>query len=681
MVQGADSYDVQFSANEAFTSEDEIIARTGEELSYRREGLAAGTIAYLRVRSASGSGDDRITSDWSTHVTGMTAAPEPPIPPPPVPTELRVSDRGEAFIEWTWDPVDGVSSYDVQFSTNETFSDDEIIARTVEQVSYRRDGLEEETDAYLRVRSAAGTGEDRVTSDWSTHVSGMTLAAAPPPPEAPATPTGLRVSAETADSITWTWDPVDGVSGYDVQFSTNETFSDDEIIARTVEQVSYRRDGLEEETDAYLRVRSAAGTGEDRVTSDWSTHVSGMTLAAAPPPPEAPATPTGLRVSTETADSITWTWNAVAGAQGYLVQISTDEMFEDMFEGDDRYAVSIGTSYTAADLELDTTLYIRVAAGVLTAATPSLNPEDYLLSAWTTPATGMTAAPPPPPPTSRTSFGAGTWLVGADIEPGRYFTNPDRGCYWERLSGLGGTSDDRITNDFISFDSTQVIVDIDPSDVAFSTNEACGTWDQSPVSPPAAGTIPPGTWLVGQVEAGRYFTNPPDGCYWERLSGLGGTSDDRIANDFISFDSAQVIVDIDPSDVAFSTNEDCGMWDQSPVSPPDAGTIPPGIWLVGRQVEPGVYEVDAGDGCYWERLSGFGGTSDDRIANDFVSDGGRQLVEIARRDVGFSNNADCGTWRSTGRSTLGLPGGTMASETMEANRLLHEAHRERRKPH
>ena len=570
---------MQFSANEAFTSEDEIIARTGEELSYRREGLAAGTTAYLRVRSTSGSGDDRITSDWSTHVTGMTAAPEPPSPPPPVPTELRVSDRGEDFIEWSWDPVDGVSGYDVQFSTNETFSDE------------------------------------------------------------------------------------------------------DEIIARTVEQVSYRRDGLEEETDAHLRVRSAAETGEDRVTSDWSAHVSGMTLAAAPPPPEAPATPTGFRVSAETADSITWTWNAVAGAQGYLLQISTDEMFEDMFEGDDRYAVSIGTSYTAADLEPDTTLHVRVAAGVLTAATPSLNPEDYLLSAWTTPATGMTAAPPPPPPTSRTSFGTGTWLVGSDIEPGRYFTNPDRGCYWERLSGLGGTSDDRIANDFISFDSAQVIVDIDPSDVAFSTNEACGTWDQSPVSPPAAGTIPPGTWLVGQVESGRYFTTPRDGCYWERLSGLGGTSDDRITNDFISFDSAQVIVDIDPSDVAFSTSEDCGMWDQSPVSPPDAGTIPPGIWLVGRQVEPGVYEADAGDGCYWERLSGFGGTSDDRIANDFVSDGGRQLVEIARGDVGFSNDVDCGTWRVVGGAAAGLPGGTTASGTIEANRLLHEAHRDRRRPH
>ena len=97
-------------------------------------------------------------------------------------------------------------------------------------------------------------------------------------------------------------------------------------------------------------------------------------------------------------------------------------------------------------------------------------------------------------------------------------------------------------------------------------------------------------------------------------------------------------MDIDPSDLAFN-NEDCGTWDQSPESPPPAGTIPPGTWLVGEQVEPGVYAVDAGDGCYWERLSGFGGSViDDVLANDFVSGGGRQLVEIVRSDVGFSND-------------------------------------------
>ena len=335
-----------------------------------------------------------------------TPAPPPPAPPPApapepepepeapaVPTGLRISASGMDFIEWSWTPVADVSGYDVQFSANEAFTDeDEIIARTAEEISYRREGLEAGTSAFLRVRSATGTGEERITSDWSTHVTGMTEAPTPAP-EPPATPTGLEVSDRGSDFIEWSWDPVDGASGYDVQYSSNEIFSEeDEIIARTVEQVSYRRDGLDEETDAYLRVRAAAGTGEDRVTSDWSTHVTGMTLASAPPPPATPATPTGLVVSDTTENSITWTWDAVMGAQGYLVQISTDEMFEDMFEGDDSYSVVIGTSYTATDLEPETTLYVRVAAGVLKAATPSLDPEDYLLSAWTTHATGMTDA-------------------------------------------------------------------------------------------------------------------------------------------------------------------------------------------------------------------------------------------------------------------------------------------------
>ena len=306
----------------------------------------------------------------------------------------------------------------------------------------------------------------------------------PPAPEPPGVPSGLRVSASGETFIEWTWSAVEGANGYDAQFSTNEAFTDaDEVIARAEGELSYRREGLAASMSAYLRVRAASGTGDGRITSEWSDHVGGMTAAP---------------------------------------------------------------------------------------------------------------RPIPPPTTERTSFGAGTWLVGADIEPG------------------------------------------------------------------------------------RYFTNPRDGCYWERLSGLGGTFAEIIANEFISFDSPQEIVDIAPSDRAFDTDEDCRTWDQTPEPSPPAGTIPPGTWLVGGQVAPGVYEVDAGDGCYWERLSGFGGRGiDDVLANDFVSGGGRQLVEIAPDDVGFSNDEDCGTWRAIGSASADLLNGATASETIEMNRQRHEAHRDR----
>ena len=108
----------------------------------------------------------------------------------------------------------------------------------------------------------------------------------PPAPPSPATrgvPTGLRVSARGGDFIEWTWNAVEGASGYDVQFSLDVAFTDeDEIVARTSEELSFRREDLSPGTSAYLRVRSASGDGDDRVTSAWSAQVTGV---ATPLPP------------------------------------------------------------------------------------------------------------------------------------------------------------------------------------------------------------------------------------------------------------------------------------------------------------------------------------------------------------------------------------------------------------
>ena len=114
-------------------------------------------------------------------------------------------------------------------------------------------------------------------------VAPATPVAEPPSADPPAVPTGLRVSASGEDFVEWTWNAVEGADGYDVQFSANEAFTDeDEVIARTAEQISYRRQGLAVGSRAFLRVRSASGSRDDRITSDWSTHVTGMT--AEPPP-------------------------------------------------------------------------------------------------------------------------------------------------------------------------------------------------------------------------------------------------------------------------------------------------------------------------------------------------------------------------------------------------------------
>ena len=67
-----------------------------------------------------------------------------------------------------------------------------------------------------------------------------------------------------------------------------------------------------------------------------------------------------------------------------------------------------------------------------------------------------------------------------------------------------------------------------------------------------------------------------------------------------------------------------------------------GIYVVGSQIKPGTYRtVRTPSTCYWARLSGFGGSGDDIIANDFGA--GSRIVTISRTDTGFKSTG-CGGW-------------------------------------
>lgn len=154
----------------------------------------------------------------------------------------------------------------------------------------------------------------------------------------------------------------------------------------------------------------------------------------------------------------------------------------------------------------------------------------------------------------------------------------------------------------------------------------------------------PGQHRVGvAVAAGRYFSDPGIGCYWERQSGTGGTAAETIAFQFIGFDAVQGVVDILPSDHTFQANAACGTW--SSRSPQGAqADIRPGTWIVGAQVRPGTYRSSAGAGCFWERLGDFTRSTGSVIASEVIATAGTAFVTVSSGDVGFSADAACGTW-------------------------------------
>jgi len=75
-------------------------------------------------------------------------------------------------------------------------------------------------------------------------------------------------------------------------------------------------------------------------------------------------------------------------------------------------------------------------------------------------------------------MGDGTFLIGADIEPGQYKTTvppeTDLACMWHRLRGTGGTRAEKIETGF-ERPGADAFVTIQPGDKAFDSLD-CGTW-------------------------------------------------------------------------------------------------------------------------------------------------------------------------------------------------------------
>ena len=442
-VEDVSGYDVQYSANQAFTDEDKVIARTAEEFSYRREGLDPETSGYLRVRSASGTEDDRVTSDWSTHVTGTTMAAPPPPEPPAMPTGFMVSDATETSITWTWNAVEGATGYVVQVSMDEIF-DDTILGNPETKLfddlpfttdtSYTAADLDPETTLYARVAAGAGTPTAPLVSAFTVHATGMTMAARL------AAPANLEVKSRGHNFIEWQWDEVEGADGYQAQFSTDAGFSDpDNPLERPgVSNTSARVNNLESEADGYLRVRAYRGTLAARMFGDWSEPDEATTEEA--PPPEPLDAPENVRTSNVEDDSITLIWDEVDDAETYEVEFREEgaSSWDDADCGNGSNVVD-EEQCVATGLEAGTDYDFQVR-GI-----PAGDDDAHRVGAWSDTAETRTDGAAPVQPATPTTSGMGnlkvTWETVAD------------GIKWSWEPVAGATYQWKVVTDDLDFDA------------------------------------------------------------------------------------------------------------------------------------------------------------------------------------------------------------------------------------
>ena len=217
----------------------------------------------------------------------------------------------------------------------------------------------------------SGCGDDDSTT--------TTPAPAPAPPAAPAQPDpvsvpgGLTVSATGEDFIEFSWEAVEGASGYDIQMSMTEGDFSSSMMATVT--ATMHRFTVSPSTTAYARVRA----NMDGRESDWSGAVMGMSMAASltlgTPMPE---------VSSTGPDHIEWTWDAVADAAAYQVRVAASA------DGLDMATAEITTARThRVTAAAETTMYISVRAAAGTPTSP-------VVGDWSDPVAGTSDVAPLP---------------------------------------------------------------------------------------------------------------------------------------------------------------------------------------------------------------------------------------------------------------------------------------------
>ena len=145
-----------------------------------------------------------------------------------------------------------------------------------------------------------------------------------PEPAKPAAPANLRATTN-GNSITWSWDAVEGAIGYNYQFGPSSTaFTDTTPTVQSLTATSYTATGLAGNTAYDFRVRAVAGTLQEQTIGDWSDAVSGTTGVAPTPTPTPTTTPISVpgnvRTSARQNTSITVAWDGVSEAEVYEVQ-------------------------------------------------------------------------------------------------------------------------------------------------------------------------------------------------------------------------------------------------------------------------------------------------------------------------------------------------------------------------
>ncbi|MGV8907727.1 MAG: fibronectin type III domain-containing protein [Propionicimonas sp.] len=239
------------------------------------------------------------------------------LPPAPAqaatsaPAGLKSVSTSRNAVALSWKPASGVPKYRIQYSTSASMRSARYVRLADPYAEIT--GLKSSTTYYFRVRSIAADGKN--LSSYSKAVKARTSGASG---YSFLSPTGLRVAATAADSLSLAWGARSGNVRYRVSWSTSSSFANPKYVRIT----DARRvlTSLRAGTKYYLKVRVINAQGVN--LSGYSPAISATTSARPHSPDLTVKPPTGLKVTATAREAAALAWSEVAGAERYRIQYS-----------------------------------------------------------------------------------------------------------------------------------------------------------------------------------------------------------------------------------------------------------------------------------------------------------------------------------------------------------------------
>jgi fibronectin type 3 domain-containing protein len=320
-VSGATSYQVLRAPDG--TNNYSTVGTNISGTSYTDTGLTGGT-AYDYEIEATNSGGNSVPSPFTVYTTPST---------PAAPSAPAVTTAGANSASVSWPAVSGATTYQV-LRADDGANNYSTVGTNVSGTSYTDTGLTQGSayDYEVEATNLAGTSGPSPATVYTQ------------PVQIPAAPSAPTVTAAQETSANVTWPSVPNATSYQVLRAPDGT-NNYSTVGPNVSGTSYTDTGLtlSASYDYEIEATNSAGTSAASPSTEYIV---------------APDAATGVTARASSSTSVSVSWNAVSGAQGYEVDRSTSS-------NGTYSAVATNlatTTYTDTSVSANSTYYYKVVA-------------------------------------------------------------------------------------------------------------------------------------------------------------------------------------------------------------------------------------------------------------------------------------------------------------------------------